>query len=178
MRVVIHAPTRPPPQRRRHDRRRASSRARSVAHDHGGALQALVDSGEARREFRKLAVTHADGKRYLLVGLGARDAFDPERARVAAATVVGRARELGRQGAVLGGARTTSATPHAGALVEGTLLAGYRYRALQERRTTEGLEALVLSAHDDVSARGRVRRRRQPRPPTARATCRTRRPTT
>jgi len=42
-----------------------------VAHDHGGVLQALVDRGEARPAARKLAVAHADGARYVLVGLGA-----------------------------------------------------------------------------------------------------------
>src|SRR6478609_4987284 len=67
-----------------------------VAHDtDGGELQALVDSGEARPAFRKLAVAHAGGRRYILAGLGDRDDFDPERARVAAAGVLARARELG-----------------------------------------------------------------------------------
>src|SRR4051794_12754448 len=95
----------------------------AIAHDvDGGALQALVDSGEARSKFRKLAVTHAGGQRFILAGLGDRDAFDPERARVAAAGVLGRARELGPH------------TPcwelphhvthaHAAALVHGTVLA-------------------------------------------------------
>ena len=78
-----------------------------------------MDSGEARRGLRKLAVTHAEGRRYLVAGLGARDDFDPERARVAAAAVAGRAKELG--------ARTLCwevphhvSDAHAGALVEGT----------------------------------------------------------
>src|SRR3954470_23501929 len=62
-----------------------------IAHDVDGTLQGLVDSGEARRALRKLAVTHAGGKRWILVGLGARDAFDPERARLAAAAAAGRA---------------------------------------------------------------------------------------
>src|SRR4051812_48455857 len=67
-----------------------------VAHDtSGGELQALLESGEARRSFKHLAVTHADGRRWLLVGLGKRDGFDAERARVAAATVQARAGELG-----------------------------------------------------------------------------------
>src|SRR3954471_4256456 len=67
-----------------------------VAHDLDGApLQGLVDSGEARRGFRKLALTHADGRRWLVVGLGTRDAFDAERARVAAALAHGRALEIG-----------------------------------------------------------------------------------
>src|SRR4051812_42119757 len=67
-----------------------------IAHDvDGGALQALVDAGEARPAFRKLPVTHADGHRFVLAGLGRRDEFDAERARVAAAGVLTRARELG-----------------------------------------------------------------------------------
>ena len=33
-------------------------------------LGALLDSGEAQRAFKSLALTHADGKRWLLVGLG------------------------------------------------------------------------------------------------------------
>ena len=82
-----------------------------VAHDHGGVLQALVDSGEAKRAFRKLAVTHAEGKRYIVVGLGGRSDFDPERARVAAATVAGRAQELGTQDAVLGGSAPRDRRP-------------------------------------------------------------------
>jgi leucyl aminopeptidase len=88
-----------------------------------GALQALVDSGEAKPGLRKLAVTHQDGRRVVLVGLGKRDELDAERARVGAAAAAGRARELG--------ARSLSwAAPSpdvAGALVEGTLLALYRF---------------------------------------------------
>ena len=51
-------------------------------------------SGEAQRSFKALALTHADGKRWLTVGLGARKDFTPERARVAAAIARERAREL------------------------------------------------------------------------------------
>ena len=42
-------------------------------------------------------MTHADGRRYIVAGLGARSDFDPERARVAAAGVVARAKELGTE---------------------------------------------------------------------------------
>src|SRR3954468_5959424 len=67
-----------------------------VAHDtSGGELNALLGSGEAKRSFKHLALAHADGKRWLLVGLGERDRFDVERARVAAATAQGRAAEMG-----------------------------------------------------------------------------------
>src|SRR3954454_7954326 len=120
-----------------------------VAHDHGGVLQALVDSGEAKRGLRKLAVTHAEGKRYIVAGLGARGDFDPERARVAAAAVTGRARELGAR-ALCWEVPHHVGDPVVGGLVEGTLLASYAYT---EFKTADdgGLETLLLSAHHDVS---------------------------
>src|SRR5919204_1251261 len=65
-----------------------------VAHDlEGEPLGALLEAGEARRNFRHLAVAHAGGLRWILVGLGARRDFDGERARLAAAAVQGRAAE-------------------------------------------------------------------------------------
>src|SRR3954449_9844164 len=67
-----------------------------IAHDlPGGELSALLDAGEAKRAFRKLALTHADGRRWLGGGPRPRNEFDPERARVAAAGALARARELG-----------------------------------------------------------------------------------
>ena len=123
-----------------------------VAHDYPGTLQALVDSGEARRGLRKLAVTHAEGRRYVLAGLGARAEFDPERARVAAASVAGRVSELGTN--VL-----CWEVPHhvgdavVGGLVEGTVLAAYAYTAYKSAPEDEngGLETLIVSAHHDVA---------------------------
>src|SRR5437870_7275848 len=54
-----------------------------VAHDVAdGTLQKLLDRGEARRAFKRVAVTHAEERRWIVVGLGERDAFDAERARV------------------------------------------------------------------------------------------------
>ncbi len=122
----------------------------SIAHDHGGVLQALVDSGEAKRGLRKLAVTHADGRRYIVAGLGARSGFDPERARVTAAVVVGRAQELGTK-TLCWEVPHHVTDAHAGALVEGTLLAAYTFNAYKSGGDEpSGLEALVLSSHHDV----------------------------
>src|SRR5262245_28598750 len=119
-----------------------------IAHDVDGALQGLLDSGEARAGLRKLAVAHAGGNRYVLVGLGKRDDFDAERARVAAAAVAGRARELGTR-------RLCWEIPHhvdAPGFVEGTVLAAYQYRAFKtEADDGPRLEELVVSAHHDTS---------------------------
>src|SRR5215218_1208257 len=133
---------------------------KGIPHDvEDGALGALVESGEARSKFRALTQTHAAGRRWLLIGCGSRDDFDAERARVAAAVALGRAQELG--------ARVLCwELPHkvpdavAGALVEGTLLAAYRYTAFKsEPGDDRAPAALVVSAHHDVSAaveRGRA----------------------
>jgi leucyl aminopeptidase len=119
-----------------------------IAHDVDGVLQGLVDAGEARTGLRKVAVAHAGGRRYVLAGLGRRDAFDAEVARVAAAAVAGRARELGTRALCW-------EVPHhvdAPGFVEGTLLAAYEYRAFKTSdEDGPRLEELVVSAHHDTS---------------------------
>ncbi|MGH2944941.1 MAG: leucyl aminopeptidase family protein [Solirubrobacteraceae bacterium] len=118
-----------------------------IAHDVDGVLQGLVDSGEARAKLRKVAVAHAGGRRYVLAGLGKREEFDAERARIAAAAVAGRVQELG--------ARVLCwEVPHhvdAPGFVEGTVLAAYEYRAYKSG-DDDGprLEELVVSAHHDT----------------------------
>ena len=90
------------------------------------AVSELLASGEARASFKSLALTHADGRRWLLVGLGSRKDLSPERARVAAAVAAGRALELSTR--VLCWLSPDGTDPMvAGALVEGTILAGYRF---------------------------------------------------
>jgi leucyl aminopeptidase len=128
---------------------------KGVAHDVAdGTLQRLVDSGEAKRRFRSLAVAHADGRRWVLVGLGERDRFDAERARVASAVALGRARELS--------AKTVCwEVPHkvddavVSGLVEGALLGSYRFDAFKSKPADDepsGIDELIVSAHHDVSA--------------------------
>ncbi len=122
-----------------------------VAHDlPGGALGALLDSGEGRREFRKLAVTHAEGVRVILIGLGDRAKFDDERARVAAAVAHGRAREMGA------GTLCWEVPHHVGdevveGLVHGTLLHAYRFERYKPREDSRRVNRLLVSAHHDVS---------------------------
>ncbi|MHB8243427.1 MAG: leucyl aminopeptidase family protein [Solirubrobacteraceae bacterium] len=89
-------------------------------------LEELLASGEARRSFKSLALAHADGRRWLLVGLGARADFTPERARVAASVVGGRAREISTR-ALCWALPAGSRPAIAGALVEGTLIGDYRF---------------------------------------------------
>jgi leucyl aminopeptidase len=120
-----------------------------IAHDVDGILQGLVESGEARTGLRKVAVAHAGGRRYVLAGLGKRDDFDDERARVAAAAVVARAKELGTKALCW-------EVPHhvePPGFVQGTLLAAYEYRA-HKSEDDDGprIDELIVSAHHDTSA--------------------------
>jgi leucyl aminopeptidase len=127
-----------------------------VAHDvPGGALSALLESGEAQRKFKRLALTHAEGARFVLIGLGARDEFDPERARVAAAVAHGRARELGTE-------TLCWEVPHhvddaiVEALVNGTLVHDYRFERYKPGEDSRQVQRLLLSAHHDVAEPVRV----------------------
>ncbi len=152
-----------------------------VAHDvEGGVLGALLDAGEARTTFRHLALAHAEGLRWMLVGLGAREDFDAERARLAAHAVRARAAETGAR------ALCWEVPHHVGddvvaGIVEGTLLSAHRFDRFRSGRDEEDepadLERLILSAHHDVGPRPHGPRR-SPRRRTPRATCRTARGTT
>jgi len=122
-----------------------------IAHDSpDGALQALLEDGEARRAFKRLAVTHAEGRRWIVVGLGPRADFDAERARVAAAVAHARARELGVE--VL-----CWEVPHhvsdqiVGGLVEGTMLHAYRFDRYRSGERDRGAERLLVSSHHEVA---------------------------
>ncbi len=123
-----------------------------VAHElPGGELGALLESGEASRELRRLALTHAERRRFVVVGLGPRNAFSSERARTVAAVTHARARELG--------ARTLCwELPHhvgdevVAGLVEGTLLHAYRFDRYQVPDPRPPVQRLLISAHHDVSA--------------------------
>src|SRR3954469_6729082 len=121
-----------------------------------GPLRALSDSGGARGKPRSLAVAHSeDGRRVIVVGLGKRDEFDSENARVAAAVAAGRARALSSR------ALSWEAPPGAGgagALVEGTLLALYKFDRFKsssddDASSESDVESLeVVSAGADITA--------------------------
>jgi len=108
-------------------------------------LGELLASGEARRSFKALALTHADGKRWLLVGLGERPDFTPERARVAAAVASKRAREISTRTLCwevpksATAATETTAGAIAAALVEGTILSDYSFDS--HKSATAGADA-------------------------------------
>jgi leucyl aminopeptidase len=106
----------------------------------------LLASGEAKTAPKTLALAHADGKRWLLVGLGKRDALSAETARVAAATARDRAKELSAKRLCWQAPSGDSAI--AAAIVEGTLLADYSFETYKsdkdEDKGSKGLDALIV----------------------------------
>src|SRR3954447_2707668 len=123
-------------------------------------LQGLVELGEAKAGLKKVALTHEDApgggqRRVLVAGLGKRDELDAEKARVAAAVVAARARDLGA-------VSLSWAAPDrvAGAIVEGTLLRLYTFDQFKTAKDDEdGVESLEVAGDDvdeDEVSRARV----------------------
>jgi leucyl aminopeptidase len=122
---------------------------------HEPSLRRLVDLGEAKSALKKVALAHeaAPGggeRRVLVAGLGKREEFGAERARVAAAAAAERAKELG---AVSLSWAAPTGDGVAGAIVEGTLLRLYSFDRFKSDRNEgeDGIESLEV-AGDSVDA--------------------------
>ena len=111
------------------------------------ALQALLDAGEAKPKLEHVAVTHRDGQRVILAGLGPRARFDGERARIAAAVVGLRARELGARH-LLWELPSAVGDGVAAGLVQGTVLGAYRFTRYRPAQDEPALAQLTISAAD------------------------------
>lgn len=117
----------------------------------------LLARGEARSAFKSLGLTHVDDKRWLTVGLGAREDFTPERARVASAVARGRVKELSTK--VLCWQVPLDDGEVAAAIVQGTLLADYSFDSHKSKPTDESressakhLDSLILTGDGDLAA--------------------------
>jgi leucyl aminopeptidase len=121
-----------------------------------GEIGLLLTSGEARSAFKSLALTHATGARWLLVGLGKRGDFTPERARVAAALARDRARELSTE-ALCWELPSQSGAEIGAALVQGTILSDYRFErhksdpAQDADANRKSLARLIVSGEQDLT---------------------------
>jgi leucyl aminopeptidase len=119
------------------------------------AVAELLRSGEAKTSTKSLALAHADGKRWLLVGLGEAEKLTAETARVAAARARERARELSSER--LCWLAPSGEEDVVGALVEGTLLADYSFDAYKSSRdepdaAPKRLAALIVCGEGEHAA--------------------------
>jgi leucyl aminopeptidase len=129
------------------------------ASDVPAEVDRLVESGEAKGTFKALALTHVEGRRWLTAGLGPRTDFTAERARVVAAVARERARELATrqlcwQAPIMPGEDHQQAAEIVEALVEGTILGGYRFemhksKSAGEEEGPKHLEKLMIAFADD-----------------------------
>jgi leucyl aminopeptidase len=123
------------------------------------SLQQLVDAGEAKATLKRLCVTHEDTgqggrRRVIIAGLGKKDEFNTEKARLAAAAAATRAKELGaeslswtapeKDGAVTG-------------IVEGTLLCLYEFDRFKASKDADdengnGIASLEVVGGDETEA--------------------------
>jgi leucyl aminopeptidase len=126
------------------------------AADGPAELRELLASGEAARSFKSLALAHAGDTRWLSVGLGAQADFTSERARVAAAVARERLRELSTR-TLCWRAPAGADADLAAALVEGTILADYRFERFKSTPASDDdgkpkhLERLIVSSPQDVT---------------------------
>jgi leucyl aminopeptidase len=123
----------------------------------GGRLAPLIESGEAKGAFKKLALLHPDDgplRRAIAVGLGKRAEFTPERARVAAAAALARARDTGAERVAWGVPEGVDQETVGRALAEGALLGAYRfdrYKSGSEDDGSHGPAEVVVVSDADLS---------------------------
>ncbi len=129
----------------------------AVALAEGGELPAeLADArgaGDAKAAFKNLALVHPERpRRALVVGVGKPDELDAERLRVAAALAAKRAAGLDATSIAWLVPAGDHAAERAAALVEGTVLATYRFDRYRSRDADDPpptqLQRLVLIAAD------------------------------
>ncbi|MEJ7656087.1 MAG: M17 family peptidase N-terminal domain-containing protein [Thermoleophilaceae bacterium] len=119
-------------------------------------LQRLVDAGEAKGALKKVAVAHEDveagnaPRTVIIAGLGKRDELDAEKARVAAATAAGRARELGSRSLSW---KIPESDGVVGPLVEGTLLRLYEFDRYKSKSGDEEDSPPEIASLELVSER-------------------------
>jgi leucyl aminopeptidase len=134
--------------------------ARAVDRASGGAVSALLASGDFRGRFLETAVLYPRGRkprRVIVVGLGQRAALDAQRVRLVSAVAARRARELGAgtlatviHGAGAGGLEPATA---AQAVAEGVVLGHYRHGAYKRDPGPRRLRSIELIEHDAARAK-------------------------
>jgi leucyl aminopeptidase len=98
-------------------------------------LAGAPGSEDVKGGYKKTALIHPQSpKRALVIGLGERDEFEPERARVAGALAARSAFTLEAASLALAGPDSADPKALAAALVEGAILASYRFDRFKTKR--------------------------------------------
>ncbi len=124
----------------------------------GGMISELIAAGDLTGKAGEVGVLYPRGailaQRVLVVGLGAREKFNLDGVRRAAAAGILRARDLNaRQVATIvhgAGIANLDAEAAAQATVEGSLLANYRFNAPKQQEAQNEIEQLLLVEFDEA----------------------------
>ncbi len=121
-------------------------------------------AGTAKSAFKQAAVLHPDGPATaLVIGLGEPAKLDPERLRVAAAIAAKRAAGLDAKSIAWALPAAAEAAAAAAAIVEGTILAGYRFDRYRSRDDEDPRPAaierlsLIAASADQQAVEGAAR---------------------
>jgi leucyl aminopeptidase len=119
-------------------------------------LAGAPGSEDVKGGYRKSTLVHPDRpRRAVVVGLGERDEFEPERARVAAAIAARTAGSIDATSLAITGPETADPKPLAGAMVEGAILASYRFDQFKSKKDDDGdeqhLEQITVIADGGVA---------------------------
>jgi leucyl aminopeptidase len=115
-------------------------------------LAGAPGSEDVKASYKKTTLVHpGTPRRALVVGLGDRDDFQPERARVAAALAARSAASIDASSLALRGPDSDGPAAVAGAMVEGAILASYRFDRFkstgdEDGEDSKGLEELTVVA--------------------------------
>jgi leucyl aminopeptidase len=120
-------------------------------------LAGAPGSGDVKGGYKKTALVHPEApKRALVVGLGDRHEFEPEKARVAGALAARSASSVEATSLALAGPEHDDAKSVAAAMVEGAILASYRFDRFKSKKDgDEGekktLEQVTLISDGDLA---------------------------
>jgi leucyl aminopeptidase len=121
-------------------------------------LAGAPGSDDVKSSYKKAALVHpGTPRRALVVGLGGRDDFVPERARVAAAIAARTAGSMDASSLALKGPENEDPAAVASAMVEGAILASYRFDRFKSEEDEEdgdskGLAEITLIAAGGLGA--------------------------
>jgi leucyl aminopeptidase len=119
-------------------------------------LAGAPGSDDVKGAYRKTTLVHPERpRRALVIGLGDRDEFEPERARVAGAIAARQAASLDVTSLALAGPDANDAKAVAQAIVEGAILASYRFDRFKSKRNGDGddkqLEQIEVIGNGEIS---------------------------
>jgi leucyl aminopeptidase len=107
------------------------------------AVDRLIEAGEIKAAFKSSGIAHDGGTRMIVVGLGERDDFNDERARVVGAVAAAAAKGVGARSLSASGPDTGDLSGTAAAFAEGVILKNYSFDQYKSKGDDDKDDAIV-----------------------------------